>query len=75
MTGRPLVGLGVALVVAGVIALFVPGITFSRQEHVLDLGPIHATATHRETYPVPRAIAFVAIGAGAVLAIGGMRRT
>lgn len=71
---RTLGVVGLALLLAGVLALVVPGITYQRERHTLDLGPIHATAEHRETYPVPRTLAVIAIGVGAGLAIAGLRR-
>jgi uncharacterized membrane protein YidH (DUF202 family) len=57
----------VLLIVLGVIALAWGGISYTRREKVLDLGPIEATAEKRETIPLPPILGLVAIGAGVVL--------
>lgn len=63
--------LALLLIALGVIALIWGGISYTREEKVLDLGPIEATAEKRETIPLPPILGIVAIGAGvAVLAIG-----
>ena len=72
---RPTAVIGLVLLVAGVLALVVPGITFTQRRHTLDVGPLHATATTREVWPVSRALAGIAAGAGAVLLVTGLRRT
>ncbi len=66
--------IGLVLLLGGLLALIVPGITYSQRQHSVDLGPIHATATSRDVWPVPRVLAGIAAGAGAVLLVTGMRR-
>jgi uncharacterized membrane protein len=39
--------LGILLVVLGILALAYQGFSYTRQEKVLDIGPIHATADKR----------------------------
>jgi hypothetical protein len=72
---RPIAVIGLVLLVAGVLALMVPGITYTQRRHSLDVGPLHATATTRDVWPVPRTLAGIATGAGAVLLVAGLRRT
>lgn len=61
----------VLLIVLGVIALAWGGINYTREEKVLDIGPIEATAEKRETIPLPPILGIVAIGAGVVLLVAG----
>lgn len=61
----------VLLIVLGVIALAWGGITYTREEKVLDVGPIEATAEKRERIPLPPILGFVAVGAGVVLLLAG----
>ena len=44
---------GIILIVIGVIALVWGGITYTKHEKVLDLGPIQATAERQKTIPFP----------------------
>jgi hypothetical protein len=63
----------VLLIVLGVIALAWGGISYTREEEVLDLGPLEAEAETRETIPLPPILGIVAIGAGVVLLLFGRR--
>jgi hypothetical protein len=65
---------GLVLIVIGVIALAYGGITYTRREKVLDIGPIEATAERRETVPLPPVLGVVALAGGIVLMIAGSRR-
>ena len=50
---RPNTAIGIVLVVLGVLALAYQGVTYTRQERVLDIGPVHATAEKHERIPIP----------------------
>src|SRR5688572_16403958 len=43
----------IALIVLGIVALLYGGITYTKREKVLDIGPIEATTQTRETIPLP----------------------
>ena len=62
---KPATLVGIALIVVAVIAFAYQGISYTKREKVLDIGPIQATAEKRETIPIPPIVA------GAVL-IGGI---
>ena len=66
--------LGIVLVVLGVLALIYQGFSYTRQEKVLDFGPIHATADTRENVPLPPIVGGLALAAGAVLLAMGARQ-
>lgn len=67
--------LAIVLIVFGVIALAYGGITYTRKEKVLDIGPIEATAEHRETVPLPPVLGGIALAGGiALLFVGGRRK-
>jgi hypothetical protein len=65
---------GIALIVLGVIALAYGGISYTREEKVLDIGPIEATAERRETIPLPPVLGAIALVGGIVLLVAGSRR-
>jgi hypothetical protein len=58
---------GIALMVLGIIALLYGGITYTKREKVLDIGPIEATAKTRETIPLSPVFGAVAIVSGIAL--------
>jgi hypothetical protein len=66
--------LAIVLIVFGVVALAYGGITYTRKEKVLDIGPIEATAEHRETVPLPPVLGGIALAGGIVLLVMGGRR-
>lgn len=65
----------IVLIVLGVVALAYGGITYTREEKVLDIGPIEATAKRRETIPLPPVLGAAAIVGGiAMLIVAGRKR-
>lgn len=65
---------GIILIVLGVIALAYGGISYTREEEILDVGPIEATAERRETIPLPPILGGLALAGGVVLLIAGSRK-
>ena len=59
--------LGVILVLLGIIGLFAGGISYTRREEILDVGPIEATVEKRERIPLPPIAGAIALGCGIVL--------
>jgi len=67
--------LGIVLVILGVFALAYQGITYTKREKVVDLGPIHATKDTTETIPLPPILGGLALVGGIVLvAVGAKNR-
>lgn len=66
---------GILLVVLGALALAYQGITYTRREKVLDVGPIHATKDTEKTIPLPPILGGVAILGGIALLVARARRT
>ena len=65
--------MGVVLIVLGVVALAYGGISYTRREKVVDIGPIEATAERRETIPLPPLLGGLALAGGVVLLIYGTK--
>jgi hypothetical protein len=65
----------VLLVVLGVLALIYQGITYTKRETVLDIGPVHATADRQKTVPLPPVVGALALVGGVVLLVTGARKT
>jgi hypothetical protein len=67
-------GIGVLLLVLGLAALAYQGFNYTTRETVLDIGPIHATADRERTVNLPPVVGFVAVAAGVVLLVVGLRK-
>lgn len=65
---------GIILIVLGVIALAYGGISYTKEEKVLDIGPFEATAKTRETIPLPPLLGGLALAGGVALMIAGSRK-
>ena len=64
----------IVLIVIGVIALAYGGISYTKREKVLDIGPLEATTETRETIPLPPVLGGLALAGGIVLLIVGSRK-
>ncbi len=61
--------LGIVLIIAGLLTLALPYITFTTQEKILDIGPIEAVAEKKERIPVSPIVGTVILLAGAGITI------
>ena len=66
--------LGIILIVLGVVALAYQGITYTKSEKVLEVGPITATKDTKKTIPLPPVLGGVALAGGMVLLVASARR-
>ncbi len=66
--------IGVLLIVFGIVALAVGGISYTKREKVIDLGPIQATADRQKTIPLSPIAGIASIAAGVALVAVGSRR-
>ena len=67
--------IAVLLIVLGTISLLWGGISWTREETVLDLGPIEATTRERETIPMPPIIGGLMLAGGVALLLMRPQRT
>ena len=66
--------LGYVLIAIGVISLAIGGITYTKREKVLDIGPIQATADRQKTIPLPPLLGGLALAGGIVLVIAASKK-
>jgi uncharacterized membrane protein len=66
--------IGVVLILLGVAALAYQGFTYTSRETVVDIGPVHATADHQKTVPIPPVLGLAAVAGGVALLVVGMRK-
>jgi len=61
--------LGIALAIVGVVVLAYGGFGYNRQKTIVDVGPIHATATEHRTVPISPLLGGLALAAGVALIV------
>ena len=66
--------IGVILIVIGIIALVFGGITYTRREKVLDIGPLQASTERQKTIPLSPLLGGLALVGGVALMIAGSRK-
>jgi len=66
--------IGIILIVLAVVAFSYQGITYTKREKVLDIGPIQATTEKKETIPLPPVLGAVALIGGVALVVVGSKQ-
>jgi hypothetical protein len=70
---KPISLVGIVLIVLGLAALVYQGITYTKRDTIIDVGPIHATAEREHTVPLPPIVGVVSVVAGLALVVVGRR--
>jgi uncharacterized membrane protein YidH (DUF202 family) len=65
--------IGIILVLLGIASLAYQGITYTRRETLVNIGPIHAEAERQHTIPLPPIIGVTAVVGGVILLVLGAR--
>jgi hypothetical protein len=71
---KPSALIGAVLILLGIAALAYQGFTYTKRETVLDVGPVHATADHQKTVPIPPVLGMAAVAVGVALLVVGIRK-
>jgi hypothetical protein len=71
---KPIIWVGILLIVLGGLALAYQGFTYTHQEKVLDIGPIHATREDHEWVSVPPILGAIALVGGIALVVAGGKK-
>jgi uncharacterized membrane protein HdeD (DUF308 family) len=71
---RGTVLLGVILLIAGLVGLASPMISYTKTEKVVDIGPVEVTADRTRHVPVPPIVGGLAAVAGLVIIVAGSRK-
>jgi hypothetical protein len=66
--------IGIVLIVFGIVALVLGGISYTDRDKVLDIGPLEATTETTKTIPLSPIAGLAAIAGGAALVFAGARR-
>ncbi len=66
--------IGIVLICLGLLTLALPYVTFTKQEKVIDIGPLEAIAEKKERIPVSPIVGAAILLAGAGIVAASMRR-
>jgi len=70
---KPIMIVGVLLIVLGVVALAYQGITYTSREKIIDIGPIQATHDTKKNIPLSPIFGGLALAGGIVMVIMGTK--
>ena len=75
MNTKPIIHVGIALILLGIVALAYQGITYTSREKVGDIGPLQASVDTQKTIPLsPLMGGWVLLG-GIVLVVVGLKKS
>lgn len=72
---KPLVLIGIVLIVLGAVALAFQGIPYTTREKVIDIGPIQASADTEKTFPLSPLLSGLVVTGGIVLVLMGWKKS
>jgi hypothetical protein len=72
---KPLSLAGIVLVVLGALALAYQGFSYTRHEHVMDVGPMHVTTETQDRISIPPIFGGIALVGGIVMLVVGGKKT
>ena len=70
---KPIMIIGLVLIVFGIGALAYKGITYTTRETIIDIGPIKASADTQETIPLSPLLGGMSLAGGIILVIIGRK--
>jgi len=75
MRFNPVMLVGIALILLGIVAFAYQGITYTSREKIIDIGPIQATADTKKTIPLSPLVGGAALVGGIVLVVVGAKKS
>jgi len=72
---KPIMIIGLVLIVIGIVALAYQGITYTTREKIIDVGPFQASADTQKTIPLSPLLGGLALAGGIVMVIVGRKKS
>ena len=72
---KPIFIAGIVLIVLGALALAYQGFSYTRHEHVMDVGPMHVTTETKDRIPIPPIFGGLALIGGIALLVAGGKKS
>ncbi len=67
--------LGIILIIAGILMLIFRGFSFTKEEKVIDVGPLEVNKKENKTIGWPVYAGGIAVAAGVIILIAGRKKT
>lgn len=67
--------LGIVLIVLGIISIAYQGISYTKKEKIIDIGPIEATKEEKKTLPLPPLLGGLLVAGGIVVLVASSRKS
>jgi uncharacterized membrane protein len=71
---KPISIAGIVLVVLGALVLAYQGFSYTRHEHVMDVGPMHVTTDTQDRIPISPIFGGLALVGGIALMVAGGKK-
>jgi uncharacterized membrane protein len=71
---KPIIWVGILLIVLGALALAYQGFGYSHHEQVMDVGPMHVTREDPERVSIPPIVGGLALVGGIALLVVGAKK-
>jgi hypothetical protein len=71
---KPIIGVGILLIVLGGLALAYQGFNYTHHEKVMDVGPMHVTREDHDRVSIPPILGGLALVGGIVLLVVGAKK-
>ena len=75
MNTRPIIHVGIAIILLGIVALAYQGITYTSREKVGDIGPRQASVDTQKTIPLSPLMGGLVLLGGIVLVVVGLKKS
>jgi small-conductance mechanosensitive channel len=75
MRRKPLIAIGIVLLVLGAAALIWPKLSYTERETLVDVGSVNITADTEKSVPLSPILGGVLLAGGAVLIVVGARKS
>jgi hypothetical protein len=72
---NPIMLVGIALIVLGIVAFAYQGISYTSREKVIDIGPLQASVDTKKTIPLSPLLGGLAPAGGIVLVVVGAKKS
>ncbi|OGB60037.1 MAG: DUF3185 domain-containing protein [Caldithrix sp. RBG_13_44_9] len=72
---KPIMIIGIILIVLGIGALAYQGITYTTREKIIEIGPFQASADTQKTIPLSPLLGGLALAGGIVMVIVGRKKS
>jgi hypothetical protein len=67
--------LGIVLIVLGIISFAYQGISFTKKEKIIDIGPIEASKKETKTIPLPPILGGLLLAGGIIVLVTGSKKS